>query len=363
MSEARQSPLIYIAGALTEAKDTQLGVYKDIQAGCRAAGFDAYLPHEDTGARKDNLEPTRVSDANLAAINRSSGLIADVSVASHGVGIEIQYAASRGIRILAIARERANLSRMVLGHSAIGHVYRYKGRQRVDDLVEKALLATWKGYGTRRNRLLAIEGPDFAGKSTIARYLVQESARLFERDSVLVTDPPWKLEPWESLGGIFREDEHLSGPAEALLFGTARIDNYYRCIRPALDQNKVVICDRYIDSWFAYQSVRLAEQGGKNALEFLLTQQTMMESFGHIEPPGLTLLLMANLDVLKTRSAGRGGRDKYERWGFLTKVMATYEELYARFPYRIIRLETTGRETDDIKSYAAELIRDYLRHA
>jgi dTMP kinase len=42
---------------------------------------------------------------------------------------------------------------------------------------------------------------------------------------------------------------------EALLFAAARADHVSKVIRPALEQNRVVICDRFVDSSIAYQGV------------------------------------------------------------------------------------------------------------
>ncbi len=358
--------LINIAGGLTKATDAKLSVCKDIQAGCRQAGFDAYLPHEDTGSRRDNLDPRRVVEANFAAINRSAAVIADVGIASHGVGIEIEYAVRRGKPVLAIAPAKAEVSRMVVGHPGIrGGVPRYSRAQDVAGPVVKLLQTELRGYGVPRARLVAIEGPDFVGKGAVCEYLANHSPELFGLEATLVTDPPWKLPPWDALSNLFRSDERLSGPAGALLYGTARVDNYHRCIKPALSAGRLVLCDRYIDSWFAYQSVCLQQWGanGERALEFLLTQQTMLEAFGHIQPPGLTILLMADLEELRRRSATRASRDKYEGWDFLRNVLAAYEELHSRFPYRIVRLEATGREEVLVCQLAAEIVQDYLRTA
>lgn len=44
-------PLVYIAGGLTAAKRPLLQRYEKIREGCHAAGFESYLPHEDTGPR------------------------------------------------------------------------------------------------------------------------------------------------------------------------------------------------------------------------------------------------------------------------------------------------------------------------
>jgi dTMP kinase len=358
----RPRPLIYIAGGLTRADDSKLVVYKDIQAGCFAAGFDAYLPHEDTGSRKDNLDPQRVMEANFAAINRSSAIIAEVGLASHGVGMEIEYAARRGKPVLAIAPAQAEVSRMVLGHPGVrGGVRRYARTQEVRDLVVKLLGTELLGHESSRSRLIAIEGPDFVGKGSVCRYLASKSKDLFQMDALLVTDPPWQLPPWDTLSNVFRYDNRLSGPAEALLFGAARVDNYYRCIKPALAEGKLVLCDRYVDSWFAYQSIRLKWWGENRALDFLLAQQTMLEAAQHIEPPGLTILLMADVEELRRRHAAQPRLNKYEAWNFLTEVVAAYEELHSRFPYRIVRCETTGREESFILDFVAEIVADYLK--
>ena len=52
----------------------------------------------------------------------------------------------------------------------------------------------------------------------------------------------------------------------------AQLDNSERKILGALAQNAIVIADRYIDSWFVYQSIRLAPyfDGETQALEFLI---------------------------------------------------------------------------------------------
>jgi len=250
---------------------------------------------------------------------------------------------------------------MLLGHPSIrGGVRRYSRSQDVVSLVTKLLNTELKGFGMARRRLLAIEGPDFVGKGSITDYLANNANSLFGLDCVLVSDPPWKLPPWEQLSGIFRTDNRLSGPAEALLYCAARVDNYHRCIQPALKKGKVVVCDRYIDSWLAYQSVRLINSGEQRAMELLLTQQTILESFNQIEPPGLTILLMADIEELKRRSEVRPNRDKYEEWSYLEQVIEAYEELHSRFPYRFVRCETTGRDENKVRDFVTDVVREYL---
>lgn len=353
-------PMIYIAGALTRADDQRLKIYGDIREGCDRAGFDSYLPHEDTGSRKDNLDPARVFGDNIGAINRSVAVIAEVSDASHGVGIEVQHAFDRGMPIVAIATNRADVSRMLLGHPGLrGGVHRYSQRSAVATLVERVLNLELRGHSQLRSRVISVDGPDFVGKSSVCKRLGAMGKETLGLDTEVVTDPPWELPPWDVLGQIFRDDDRLSPLAEAMLFSTARVDSHRRVVQGALDEGRMVICDRSIDSWFAYQSVRLKLRGYDKALEFLLAQHTHLDAFGAWITPGLTILLMASPEELERRATTRGSRDKYEQADFLSEVSNVYEDLALRFPYRILRIETTGRSEDDVFDLVVDAVRQY----
>lgn len=359
-----ERPMLYIAGGLTKASDENLEIYGDIREGCNAAGYDSYLPHEDTGSRKDNLDPRRVYGANIGAIDRSVGVVADVNVASHGVGMEIQHAFDRGIPVIALAHAQSDVSRMLLGHPGlVDGVVRYARRSQVSSLVSTALNSRLRAIGTPRGRLISVEGPDFVGKSTLLNALVGGLEEDFPNRVSVVTDPPWKLPPWGELNTLLRSANELSPEAEALLFGTARVDSYLRSIRPALEMGHVVICDRFIDSWFAYQSVRLSVQGRENALEFLMSQQRHLEHEGVIAPPGLTLVLMASTDELLRRGESRATKDKYEAGSFQTRVIDAYETLVERQPFRMVRIETTGRSPGEVHHLALQMARAYLAEA
>jgi dTMP kinase len=53
--------------------------------------------------------------------------------------------------------------------------------------------------------------------------------------------------------GCLYENERLPTEAEALLFAADRIEHMETELKPALDEGKLVICDRYIYSSLAYQ--------------------------------------------------------------------------------------------------------------
>ena len=354
-------PLIYIAGGLTRADHRRLQVYGDIRKGCSRAGFDSYLPHEDLGSRQDNLDPVLVFEANIRNINRSVAVVAEVSDASHGVGVEIQHAFDRQMPVVAIATARADVSRMLLGHPGLfGGVRRYAQRNEVAEFVKQALNIQLRGYTQPRSRVISVEGPDFVGKSSICKRLADASKDALGFEAEVVTEPPRDLPPWDTLDEIFRTDGPLDPLAEAMLFGAARVDSHRRVVQRALDADRIVICDRSIDSWFAYQSVQLEQSGYNKPLEFLLAQHTYLDAFRAWMTPGLTILLTAIPEELDRRATTRQSRDKYEQTDFLREVAAAYDDLAERFPYRILRIQTTERSEDEVFELVLDIVREYL---
>ncbi len=362
---------VYIAGALTGAKAADYAVYRRVREGCVLAGFEAYLPYEDTGPREAEIPPSRVLEANLSAINSCVAVVAEVSVPSHGVGIEIQHALLRGIPVFGLARKGTDVSRMVRGHLAVrGGINYFSSPKAIPQMVRGLLMAHLQAVGHRRSHLIAIEGPDHVGKSAVARALAEWLEKLFSGTTVeRVSDPPWHLDPWHQISEIFLGHARLTQRAEALLFLAGRVDNWRRTIEPAFKQGRFVVADRFIDSWLAYEAVGLsgdsqelgkAREFGK-AFEFLLAEEMLLESFGFIDLPGLTILLMAEFDELLRRRQYQGRpvptHDERER---LFAVMDAFEQLSVRFPQRIARVETTGRSQEEVNRIVQGAVEAYL---
>jgi dTMP kinase len=104
---------------------------------------------------------------------------------------------------------------------------------------------------SKKSIFIVIEGLDGSGKTTQANFLAR---KLEKTNKVLLTAEP-------SLGKIgtfiredcLYEDKRLPTEAEALLFAADRIEHMNNEIKPALDEGKLVICDRYFYSSLAYQ--------------------------------------------------------------------------------------------------------------
>ena len=100
---------------------------------------------------------------------------------------------------------------------------------------------------------IAFEGGDGAGKSTQVKML---AASLQAQYDVVTTREPGGSDVAEHIREVLLNPNHrIDGITETLLFAAARADHVNKVIRPALEQNQIVISDRFVDSSIAYQGV------------------------------------------------------------------------------------------------------------
>jgi dTMP kinase len=103
----------------------------------------------------------------------------------------------------------------------------------------------------KKGIFIVIEGLDGSGKTTQAVLLAK---KLEKYHKVLLTAEP----SCGKIGTFLREsylyeEKRLPTEAEGLLFAADRIEHMHSEVKPALDEGKIVICDRYIYSSLAYQ--------------------------------------------------------------------------------------------------------------
>lgn len=172
-----------------------------------------------------------------------------------------------------------------------------------------------------RGLFITLEGGEGVGKSTALDHV---AARLRDAGVPLVTT----REPGGSaLAEDIREvllavrDEPVDDLAELLLIFAARAQHLARRIRPALEAGEWVLCDRFTDATYAYQS------GGRE-LPARWVQQLETLVQGELRPD-CTLLLDAPVALGIERARGRGDLDRFEREqvAFFERVRATYLRL------------------------------------
>ncbi len=175
--------------------------------------------------------------------------------------------------------------------------------------------------------LVSLEGIDFTGKSTAVRRLGRELSQIGVR-ALLTRDPP-NIEPWLGLKKtVFDRKTHVSAPAEALLFLTARVDNAMRRIRPALREGRIVIADRFSVSWVAYWAPKLSSNFGSLAasLAWLTDLDRTLCRFNFLVHPTKTYLLVDDPDAAVRRAPNKR-RSKWETPAFLKQVQKAYLKL------------------------------------
>ncbi|MFD0768331.1 dTMP kinase [Bacillus sp. CGMCC 1.60114] len=100
---------------------------------------------------------------------------------------------------------------------------------------------------------VTIEGPEGSGKSTLITKLLPYFEK--KEQKVVATREPGGIKISEEIRTILHKKEHtmMEARTEALLYAAARRQHLVEKVMPALEDNYIVICDRFIDSSLAYQ--------------------------------------------------------------------------------------------------------------
>ena len=172
---------------------------------------------------------------------------------------------------------------------------------------------------------IAFEGGDGAGKSTQVKLL---ATALQPKHEVVITREPGGSDVAEHIREVLLNPNHrIDGITEALLFAAARADHVSKVIRPALEQNNVVITDRFIDSSIAYQGVARG-LGIKEVRDLNLTATNNLL-------PDLTIVLDVTADAGLAR-AQEPNRMENEGADFHEIVKDAFIELAKEAPHRYL---------------------------
>jgi dTMP kinase len=185
---------------------------------------------------------------------------------------------------------------------------------------------------------VTLEGIDRSGKTTQAAMLTEALG-----PQTLLLREPGGTEAGELVRALLKDPAtDLDPRAELLLFCAARAELCARLVRPALDQGRDVVCDRFVDSTVAYQG----------AARGLGTD--LVESVNEIAIagclPDVTVLLRIDAEGAEFRGQqrlakdGADGIDRFEAQGieFQRLVAAAYDDLALRHPERIAVIDAEG---------------------
>jgi dTMP kinase len=200
---------------------------------------------------------------------------------------------------------------------------------------------------------VVLEGVEGAGKTTQARLLAEWLAE--EGIPHRLAREPGGTPVGEAIREVLleRREAGLRPETELLLMLAARAAYVREVVRPALDEGRVMVSDRFELSTFAYQGVG-------RGLGLDETRRLNAFATGGLRPD-LTVLLDIPVDEGRARQARAGKvRDRIEGEGgeFLGRVAAAYRTL-ARSDSGIVLIEAS-RPPDEVHRRVREALRPRL---
>ena len=190
-------------------------------------------------------------------------------------------------------------------------------------------------------RFITLEGGEGAGKSTQLRRLA--AALQAHGKHCLVTREPGGSPGAEEIRALLVNGApgRWDALTETLLLFAARADHVARTIRPALDDGRFVVCDRFTDSTYAYQGV--GRDMPRETIRRI--ESIVLEDF----KPDLTLVLDLPADVGLARARSRGAAEsRFENFDiqFHERLRQAFLDIAKRAPDRCVVIDASGGEDE-----------------
>ena len=206
----------------------------------------------------------------------------------------------------------------------------------------------------RKSYFLTLEGPDGSGKSTIGKRINDELISLGY--DVVLTREPGGTDIGEDIRKILlsKFNNNMSDIAESLLYAASRSQHVYEKIRPALEDGKIVISDRFVMSSLAYQ-------GGARGLGIETVMAVNKFAMDGVYPDRIIFFDIEPEITLKRKTIGRElDRLELEGLQFHNLVYNGYVEAINMFPENVIKINANQTE-DEVFNVCMKIIMEDLR--
>ena len=204
----------------------------------------------------------------------------------------------------------------------------------------------------KKGIFISVEGSDGSGKSTQI-----ENIKKFFKDKgidIVFTREPGGTQIGEILRNLVLDKnlKEMDDMTEALVYAAARAQHVAQVIKPALNEGKIVICDRFVDSSIAYQGYgRGLGESVKIINDFAIAGCM----------PDVTFLMKMDPRIGRRRiKADQQDRIELEKDDFHIKTFEGYLELERQYPDRIVGIDAS-RTIEEIKMDIYNKLEDVLK--
>ena len=202
--------------------------------------------------------------------------------------------------------------------------------------------------------IISFEGPDGAGKTSVLERIIP----LLQAQglSVLATREPGGVAIAERIREVILDVHHVNMDykTELLLYMAARRQHYVEKVWPALENGKIVLIDRFIDSSIAYQGA------GRGLDEANITQLNDFATDGR--KPDITIYLDIESELGLQRIAQNAEREvnrlDLEKLDMHQRVRQGYLRLAEQEKDRIVTIDASR----DLDSVVEEVYQVILQH-
>ncbi len=177
---------------------------------------------------------------------------------------------------------------------------------------------------------ITFEGGEGSGKTSLIQYIKKS---LSSHDIVYTREPGGSMVA-EAIRDIILNPKYMGVTAytEALLYAASRAQHLDEVVIPALEQDKIVLCDRYLDSSLAYQGY--ARDLG---FDFVLS----INQYATCHMPDLTFYIDLDPKIGLSRIAFREKFDRLDQESikFHYQVRDGYLKVIEKYPNRVIKID------------------------
>ena len=205
----------------------------------------------------------------------------------------------------------------------------------------------------KKGSFIVFEGPDGSGKTTVCDIVCQ---KLKDKGFDIVhTREPGGIDIAEQIRAVILDPKNtaMDSRTEALLYAASRRQHLIEKVLPAINDGKIVICERFVYSSLAYQGKArgIGYEGVKAINDFAIEGCK----------PDITIYLDVDEKTGQSRINDRGNKDRLdaESINFHHLVNEGYKEIISLFKDNVKIVDAT-KDIDTVVDNSLAIILDYI---